>query len=341
MGHSPIYVESGQSYRTDPGRPQRRALREGKILLTTLARGNYIGKRLTPGALPGIRIIGTLHAVSHQDWGTEWHRNEGIEICHLESGRMPFLVDRECHTLQCDDLSITRPWQLHRLGNPNITEGRLHFVVIDVGVRRPDQPWTWPTWAVLLKKDLDELTHILRHTPRPVCHGTREIRHCFQAIARLVESYDNENNASHLHVLLNELLVLLLGLLRQSRVPLDPALSGRRHTVELFLKDLAANPSGLDEAWTVETMARRCGLSPSTFLTYCKELTNLPPSLYVARCRVDFAAGLLRNNSAMTITEAAYAAGFSSSQYFATVFRRFYQCTPRAFRAGRGNRLED
>jgi AraC-like DNA-binding protein len=40
----------------------------------------------------------------------------------------------------------------------------------------------------------------------------------------------------------------------------------------------------------------------------------------------------LRNTSA-SITDIAFGAGFSSSQHFATAFRKQYGCTPKAFRA--------
>ena len=332
MSRPIVYVEKGQVYRTDSCVPQVRAVNDKKVRMTALARGGYPGQRLPDQVLPGVRIIGTITTMGRQDWGTEWHYNEGIEIAYLENGQMPFLVDDRKYTLQWGDLTVTRPWQIHRNGDPHITDGRHHFLIIDVGVRRPDQPWRWPSWVVLLKKDLQELTDILRHREDHVCHANREIRQCFQNLARLVETYKAENNASHLHAKINELLVLILNLLREQAGPLNRELSGRRHTVKLFLQDLSANPGILVEDWTAESMARHCGLCASTFLAYCKDLTNLTPNAYLTRCRIERAAILLRKNPGMTITEVAFATGFQSSQYFATVFRKFNRCAPSGFR---------
>jgi AraC family L-rhamnose operon regulatory protein RhaS len=45
------------------------------------------------------------------------------------------------------------------------------------------------------------------------------------------------------------------------------------------------------------------------------------------------AAELLKNGSDRTITEIALDCGFSSSQYFATLFRHQFDVSPRAWRS--------
>ena len=87
-----------------------------------------------------------------QDWGEDLHRNEGIEFLFLETGSTKFIADEKKYHLQAGDFTITRPWQLHKLGEPNIGPGRLHWLIIDVGVRRPHQEWQWPDWVVLAKE---------------------------------------------------------------------------------------------------------------------------------------------------------------------------------------------
>jgi hypothetical protein len=48
------------------------------------------------------------------------------------------------------------------LGSPNIGIGRLHWLIIDLGVRYPNQEWVWPDWIILDRADLQELTKIIR-----------------------------------------------------------------------------------------------------------------------------------------------------------------------------------
>ena len=107
------------------------------------------GAKAPPHTLPGVKSLGFWDADHRQDWGLDWHRNEGIELTLLESGRLPFSVDGQDLDLKPGDLTITRPWQLHRVGRPHVTACRLHFLILDVGVRRPHQRWKWPPWLVL------------------------------------------------------------------------------------------------------------------------------------------------------------------------------------------------
>ena len=334
MANPPIYRESGRALSIDTCAPQRKAMAEGKCRIVSLGRGTYPGRRLRAQDVPGISGVGYMHIEGNQDWGTDAHRNEGVEVAFLESGTMPFLVEDQPHLLQSNDLTITRPWQVHRLGDPFVASSRLHWVIFDVGVRRPNQTWQWPEWVHLARRDLAEITDALRHMEAPVLSANRDIRRCFRRIARLVEHHRRGSHTSHLAVYLNELLLLLLELLRGSRPSLDRRLSGRRHTVDLFVRDLARNPESLREQWTVAAMAEQCGLSASTFKRYCRDLTNMTPMNYLTRCRVEAAAQRLLDDPAVSVTDVAFQVGFNSSQYFATVFRRHMHCSPRSFRTG-------
>jgi AraC family L-rhamnose operon regulatory protein RhaS len=53
---------------------------------------------------------------------------------------------------------------------------------------------------------------------------------------------------------------------------------------------------------------------------------------YLTHCRLEFGAQMLREQPAAAVTDVALTCGFSSSQYFATVFSRRFGCSPREFR---------
>jgi AraC family L-rhamnose operon regulatory protein RhaS len=159
---TPIYQSSEDNLEIDDCGPQFRAIREGKIELHALSKGHYPGKRMNSNILPGLTSVGFWSCRGSQDWGLNSHRNEGLEISFLETGGMGFEVDGEIHSLQASNLTVTRPWQLHKLGDPNIGRGKLYWLILDVGVRRPNQDWMWPSWVVLSPKDLAELTRKLR-----------------------------------------------------------------------------------------------------------------------------------------------------------------------------------
>ena len=329
----PIYQERGKTYTANNCAPLEAAARRGRVQLTALARGHYPGKKLDRTALPGVKTVGFWDARATQHWGLDWHRNEGIELTFLERGSVAYTVDESRCRLRPDDLTVTRPWQLHRVGDPHIGAGRLHWLILDVGVRRPHQPWQWPPWLVLTKKDLQELTAGLRHNERPVWYATLEIRHCFQRIAAAVANDRAGDNISRLAALLNELFVLLLDMFRQQQIKLDESLASTQRTVELFWADLHQNRDHLAAPWTVEAMARQCGLGVTHFIHYSKLLTNTTPILHLNQCRLEAAARRLCAEPHASVTAIALDCGFASSQYFATLFRRQFDRPPRDYRA--------
>jgi AraC family transcriptional regulator, 4-hydroxyphenylacetate 3-monooxygenase operon regulatory protein len=324
----PIYQECGKTYAPDTCAPLVEGVKEGKIRLQALARGHYPGVKLARNALAGVKSLGFWDADRPQDWGLDWHRNEGVELTFLESGSMHFGVDNHEFQLQPNDLTFTRPWQQHRLGKPHIGPGRLHFLILDVGVRRPHQRWRWPSWLVLTSADLRQLTIYMRQIEQPVWPAGPEIRRCYQQLAQAVEG----ENISRLAVFLNELFILVLDMFRREKVALDESLSSARRTVELFWNDLQSGDEQLGLEWSIVAMARRCGMGVTHFIHQTKQLVNMTPSHYLTRCRLEAAAILLREQSDANITEIAMRFGFSSSQYFATQFRRQFGRTPSDYR---------
>jgi AraC family L-rhamnose operon regulatory protein RhaS len=330
----PIYRSPGRLYKADTCQPLVQAVEARKIQLEALVHGHYPGRRLPAGALPGLKTVGFWDAAEDQDWGLPWHRNEGIELTFLERGTAGFDVEQDTCLLHPDDLTVTRPWQRHRVGTPNVLAGRLHWLILDVGVRRPNQSWRWPAWLLLSHSDLRELTEILRQTDQPVWKTSADVRRCFQSIATTVKTDRGGSNLSKLAVKVNELFVLLLDLFRRHEIVLDESLTSSRRTVELFLADLSQHPEHLALDWSIHEMARSCGLGVTQFIHHVRLIANVTPAQYVNRCRLDLAARLLRNGR-VSVTDVALECGFSSSQYFATVFQRRYGCTPREFRAAR------
>jgi AraC family L-rhamnose operon regulatory protein RhaS len=82
-------------------------------------------------------------------------------------------------------------------------------------------------------------------------------------------------------------------------------------------------------------MARQCGLKRAQFANLTRELANLSPAQYLFQCRMERAGRQLREIPEMSVTEIALTYGFSSSQYFATAFRRLFGCSPRDYREQR------
>lgn len=328
-GRASVFEAGDTRYRADDCRPLLRAHEAGELAFRALARGGYPGRRLPPAVLPQVSTLGYWDAPHDQDWGLAEHRNEGIEITYLANGMLGFRADDQPYQLRPGNLTITRPWQPHSVGDPKVASSRLYWLILDVGVRQPHQNWTWPSWLVLSKSDLRELTSLLRENEHPVWNGTPEIDHHCAKLGGLVdEAHSGVVPATRLALAVNGLLVAVHELLREHNPPRRPELTLGERSVAMFLARLREEPA---EPWTLEIMAERTGLGRTRFAHHCRKITNLAPMAYLQHLRVERAKHLL-SATAMPITEIALDCGFGSSAYFASVFRQAVQCSPREFR---------
>jgi AraC-like DNA-binding protein len=331
MAEPIVFQDKDQVYYADTCEPLKAAAARDEVHLRGWARGSYPGIPLPRGMLPQLRSIGVWDAARPQSWGLDLHCNEGIEFTYMARGKTTFEVDGKNWLLRKGDLTITRPWQFHRVGNPTIGASRLIWLIIDVDVRRPNQPWRWPDWLLCAPRDLKRLTNLLRHNEQPVWQADDEIARYFDKLDTLLEAGQPAENQTKVTLYINELIVTLMEMLERKHIPLDEHLSTTERTVEMFLDEL---PRHLETRWTLSGMAHECGLSRSQFSAYCKQITNMTPIEYLNACRVEKAAQLLTENPEMSITDVAYACGFNSSQYFATAFQKFRGRTPSGFRNG-------
>lgn len=322
------YEADGIVYHADTCLPLVDAVNRKKLKFKALARHTYPGDRLDENTL-GLNSIGYWDANEPQDWGLDWHRNEGIEFHFLESGTMPYSQENREVLLMPDHLTITRPWEAHKVGNPYIGMGKFYWIIIDLGVRRPHQDWVWPDWITLTPSDLSRLTTILRQNEKSVLKTDKRFRDCFLRINKAINTDVEGSNASKIRLLVNYLLILLLELLNRDDIVLNESLTDSSRSVKFFLNELEKN---LSENWTIERMAESAGVGVTRFTHHCKQLTNLTPMRYLAMKRLELSKKILQDNPDLTISDVAYMCGFATSQYFATVFKKHEKCSPNEYR---------
>jgi AraC family L-rhamnose operon regulatory protein RhaS len=309
--------------------PLSTAAKRGEVDLAAWGRGAYPGIRLPQDNLLAVRSLGVWDATRPQSWGLDTHCNEGLEFTYLARGRLPFQVNEQWWNLHKGQMTITRPWQFHRVGRPHVTPSRLVWLILDVRVRRPNQPWQWPSWVLLPPEDRQQLTDLLSQNEQPVWPANEAVADAFARLADLLGKEDPAANEARLKLHVNELLIAVNELLQAQHIALDAYLTTSQRAVELFL---AALPRRVEQAWDLEGMAAACGLSRSQFSTYCKQITNMTPIEYLRHCRMQAAVKQLERDPEAPITQIAFDCGFNSSQYFASVFRDHFGCAPTDYR---------
>lgn len=329
--HEPLpvsFTDLDAIYFADSCDPLAAASDAGLVELNALARGHYPGHPLDDGAVEGVRTLGFWNAPQDQPWGLDWHRNEGIELTYVAKGNVGFAMDAGSWQLHAGHLTVTRPWQRHRVGDPNVNASNLHWLIIDVGVRRPNQTWQWPSWVALAPQDLARLTTLLQHNEHPVWTASPALGNAFVAATALVTDR-GAGSESDRRIRISALLLELLRTLESENMKLDDSLTAPQRGVRLFLEDLEDH---LDRRWTLQSMASSCSMGRTQFTRHCQELTNMTPIEFLTHARIKRAKILLETTT-NSVTDVADMCGFETPQYFATRFRRVVGAPPAAYRA--------
>ncbi len=85
------------------------------------------------------------------------------------------------------------------------------------------------------------------------------------------------------------------------------------------------------EELSLAKISKSLNISESHFKKEFKEKTGITPNKYINHKKIEHAKKILKNEN-VSILEIAMKLGFSSSQYFATVFQKFTNQTPLEFR---------
>lgn len=327
-------AEARNNLPADDCEPLREAVARGEVRMQARVRGQYPGSLLEPGRLPGLRTIGYWDAVGPQAWGLPMHRNEGIEICYLLSGETVFATDHESVRLRPGDLTITRPWQRHRLGDPDIGPCRLFWVILDVESGPGREAWQFPEWIGPDAESRRELLRIFRM--KQLCHVVDEGQSLKRYLSNACDHLEDPGilGTAQLAETVNYLLLAVARILSTDAAGQHGDPHGFDRTVRGFFHGLEASVDTAAEPWTVAEIAQACRVGVTYLTVSCKEIFNATPSAQLCRIRLAHAARLLREDPSRPITEVAFAAGFNSSQYFATRFRKQFGTTPGGFRDG-------
>ena len=175
---------------------------------------------------------------------------------------------------------------------------------------------------MLPKREARLLREKLQALPCLVATNTQQVR---QAFLRLFQQYDSSPGAYRSLCIRQACLNLLIELLACSVPKNQPTVSERIRTL---IARMRQHPEG---DYCIDGLAQQAALSPTHFINLFKRATGLPPIHFLLDCRLEAAKRQLKCTG-RPITEIALSLGFSSSQHFASQFKRAIGTTPRAWR---------
>ncbi len=237
-----------------------------------------------------------------------------IELAYIHSGKQAYVVEGQEYHLSGGDFFFVWPNEMHGTGNSPEEPGMLYFIIL----QKPEEGQRFlslaPQESQLLWQQFEDL-------PARQFYGGSRFR---VILDKIFLAYDQLNNPLRIVETRNLLLRFLLDTLTASG-DMSSHLTPEIHkTVDLINGSREYIPE-------LSELANLAGLSLSRFKARFKEEMGIAPGDYIMRTKVEAASNILIQDNT-SITNIALFLGFSTSQYFSTVFRKYMGVTPTEYR---------
>ncbi|AQT67994.1 L-rhamnose operon regulatory protein RhaS [Anaerohalosphaera lusitana] len=239
--------------------------------------------------------------------------SDAFEICCIASGNVEWWVEGQIYNVKAGDLFITFPGESHGGLNDIMNPCELYWAQIQLN----DNAGI----GGLTAEDLKALKRELIDAQCRVFTGSDKIE---QAFASLIAEHEKPDQFARAKVETN-LAQLLIEVARACQ-------AGQRNQISPTIQK-ACNTinAAFDQPIRMEDIALELDISLTAFYRQFAEQLHEKPTEYLNRLRIEHAKDLLKQTD-HTITQIAHASGYSSSQYFATIFKRSTGLSPRDYR---------
>lgn len=229
------------------------------------------------------------------------HLHEHIEFGYILSGSCDLYIEDKCHKLDAGNVFIIFPNQIHRYENSRHIRS---YVVI---------------FSTSLMSEFENT--FLNMVPQsPVI--TENMPYIIQLFDILFDKRAELSFESQ-----RGLILALIGIAMQNVTLINQD----RYNISTIKNMLIFCNSHYSEPITISDVADNLHISRSHAAHLFKNKLNTSFSQYINNKRVQLACDILKNTQ-MSVTQTAFASGFSSLRTFNRTFVKFKGCTPREYR---------
>ncbi|MGO9114870.1 MAG: AraC family transcriptional regulator [Thermoguttaceae bacterium] len=277
--------------------------------------------------LPELHLVGWLrfrHAMANALWPSQ-HRGL-YEFHYIVHGNLHWWVEQQEYVLGPGMILVVRPDELHGAANAVLDPCEHYWMQVDLRSEK-----NLPGLPI---KSAREITQLLGSRAGRCFSGGEPVREAFE---RLVEEHRHPGPFPTLFArsIFHELLVLICRAHAIEDCGQTPPIAeqGTWRAIQAIRENSVKPPS-------VAELAAFSGVSENTLRRDFRRKTGLTPLEFVTSVRIEKAKVMLRETD-LDVTDIAIRLGFSSSQYFATVFMRITGKTPRDYRKAGDDRISE
>lgn len=254
------------------------------------------------------------YVAAHRPLSRHTH-GDMLEFCFLDEGEQPYNVEGQRYLLKGGDVLVTFPHERHGSGRSPLNRGRLYWLLVCVPAKRNrflDLP---------VKESRELLDALLSISPRQF-RGTRMLKYSLERIFKACDGPESLRRIEIRNWAVRFLLDIVECASRRPKERISPAIRKVLNYIEGHLED---------ETPPLAEYASMAHLSLSRFKSRFKQEVGTAPGKYLIARKIERAKEMLRDPE-RTITATALSLGFSTSQHFASTFKRVTGMTPRGFR---------
>lgn len=255
------------------------------------------------------------YAGAHAHLETHVHENI-MEIVYCDKGRQVYEVNNQQFEIGGGDVFVTFPDEPHSTANHPEEKGAIYWLQIEM-------PENNSGFLGYQGGNADSFVNALLSLPKRHFKGNVVIRKYLDEIFRLGQDV-NAYSLLSIHILLAQTLQLVIACAEAADTD-----TGKGLRIEKVKKYIDEH---LDSELSIAILAERHHISESHFKKWFKNEIGITPMDYIQRRKIEAAKNTLSRNNDLNVTDIAYQLNFSSSQYFATVFKKYVGITPLEYR---------
>lgn len=257
--------------------------------------------------------IGHVHILEADHPMMDHSHGTMTEFTYLEKGSQTYSVSGKDYTVNQGEVFVAYPEEVHSTGYSLTEVSSLYYFIIDLSCISSMR-------LFVSDEEADHIAHYWKHADQRIFKASCGLS---GALKRLLRCFSEEGFYFHTEIR-NALSQVLIALT-------TPSDMGNRGCSDAFGRSLAYIREHLTDPIRVEELPGLENMSLSSYHRKFVQITGLSPAEYILRMKIEKAKELLAATD-MSVTEIAFRYGFSSSQYFATVFKRLCCSTPTQYR---------